>query len=196
MAGWDNGAVEPGAVESEASTEQVVESATRAERRPRDMVISLLVLLVPILLVLGVYNVFFDGDAPVRVDPAVAIDDARHADAFPVLVPTDLPSGWTPVSAAFRPVDGGRALRIGFVSPDGEGAQVVQTDAPVTTVIPAELTGASRPQGAAQIGDVAWQTYSARPGERALVLLEPTRTVIVVGSAPEADLRELAASLR
>lgn len=182
--------------ESAASREQVVESAKRAERRPRDMVISLLVLLVPILLALFVYNVVFEGDEPVKVDPAAAIADARHANAFPVMVPTGLPDGWTTVSARFQNTETDKTLRIGFVSPEGDGAQVVQTNRPAEAVLPAELTDAARPQGPAEVNGAAWQSYSTRPGERALVLLQPSHTVIVVGKTSQSELYELAGSLR
>jgi len=114
-------------VEQEASTQEVVESAQRAERRPRDMVISMLVLLVPILLAFGVYRVFFNGHDPIRVDQSAAIDDARHSGVFPVLTPVELPAGWTPVSSAWQRVDGGWILRLGFVSPGGDGAQMRAT---------------------------------------------------------------------
>jgi hypothetical protein len=152
--------------QQEAGTKEIVESAQRAERRPRDMMISLAVLLVPILLAFGIYRVFFDGHDPIRVDPAAAIDDAKHAGAFPVLVPTGLDPDWTTVSATFQTIDGGKVLRFGMVSPDGDGAQVVQTDAPATDIIPAELTRDARTQGNTEIAGVAWQIYS--PGRARL----------------------------
>ena len=182
-------------VEQQASKEEIVESAQRSERRPRDMVISMLVLLVPILLAFGAYRIFLDGHDPIAVDTTAAIDDARHANAFPVLVPTGLSDDWTTVSARWQQVEGGKALRLGLVAPDGKGAQVLQTDAPPTKVIPAELTAEARVTGDTRIDGAAWQTYSTRPGERALVKVDPGRTVVVVGQASEADLRTLAGSL-
>ncbi|SDZ17268.1 Protein of unknown function [Asanoa ishikariensis] len=183
-------------MEQEASTKEIVASAQRSERRPRDMVISMLVLLVPILLAFGVYRVFFDGNDPIAVDPAMALDDARHANAFPVLVPTGLSGEWTTVTARWQQIDGGKALRLGLVSPDGKGVQVVQTDAEPTKVIPAELTAKARPEGTVEIAGASWQTYSTRPGERALVKLDPDSTVILMGEAGDADLRTLAGSLK
>ena len=157
---------------------------------------SLLVLLVPIALLLLFYRFVLDGDEPVRVDPAPTVATARAANLFPVSEPTGLDEGWTPVSAAWQQVDGGRALRIGYVSPGGAGVQVVQTNAPVESFLPVELTADAQPEGNVDVGGTAWQTYTARPGERALVLLEPERTVFVLGSAPQDELRELAASLK
>ncbi|MDG4822864.1 DUF4245 domain-containing protein [Asanoa sp. WMMD1127] len=183
-------------MEQQASQSEVVESAQRSERRPRDMVISMLVLLVPILLAFGVYRVFFDGHDPIPVDASVAIDDARHANAFPVLVPAGLGDDWVTVSARWQEVDGGKALRLGLVTPDGDGVQVVQTDAEPTAFIPAELTADARPEGAVDVAGGSWQSYSTRPGERALVKLDPDRTVIVVGEADDGELRTLAAALK
>jgi Protein of unknown function (DUF4245) len=168
----------------------------RAERSWRDMAVSLLVLLVPIALVFAVYRVVLGGDEPVRVDPAPAVAEARAANAFPVSEPTDLGSGWRPVSAVFQSVDGRRTLRIGYVSPEGRGIQLVQSNVPRAQLLRAELTSSGQAQGVTVVAGRDWQRYSARPGERALVLLEQRRTVIIVGDAAEGELRGLASALR
>jgi hypothetical protein len=160
------------------------------------MALSLLVLLVPIALLLAFYRVVLGGDEPVKVDPAPAIAQARAANAFPVSEPADLNSGWRPVHSSFRQADGGQALRIGYVSPEGRGVQLLESNVPPERLLPAELTSSTQPQGSTEVAGRSWQRYSARAGERALVLLEPDRTVIVVGDAAEAELRDLAGSLR
>ncbi|HEX2357382.1 MAG TPA: DUF4245 domain-containing protein [Micromonosporaceae bacterium] len=165
-----------------------------AGRGPRDMALSLLVLLVPVLLVVGAYRVLYQGDRPVVVDPAPAIAQARAA-GIPVAEPTALGSGWRPASAQLTRGDLGPLLRIGYLTPTGAGAQLVQSSGPADQVLAAELTGAARTLGSEEIGGRTWQRYAARPGERALVLLEPGRTVMVLGTAPDGELRELAASL-
>jgi hypothetical protein len=178
----------------EPEEREVVESAQRSERTPKDMAVSMLVLLVPIALLLLFYRLVLDGDDPVTVDPAPTVAAARAADVFPISEPAGL-RDWTPVSASWQEVDGGRALRIGYVSPDGGGVQLIETNAPVQSFLPAELSAEAQPQGDTQIAGKSWQIYTARPGERALVLLEPDRTVYVVGAAAEEELRELAGSL-
>ena len=160
------------------------------------MVIALLVLLVPIVLLLGFYRVFFEGDRPAAVDSSEAVSQARSAGAFPVSEPTGLDSDWHTISADFRRVDGGATLRIGYVAPGGKGVQLVQSSVPADRLLPAELTGKARAEGNTAIGGRNWQDYAARPGEHALVLLESSRTVIVVGSAREEELRDLAGALR
>jgi hypothetical protein len=174
----------------------VVPEKNRLMRSPKDIAMSLLVLLVPIALLLGFYRVFLNGDAPVVVDPGPVVAQARSADAFPVSAPTRLADGWHTTSASFRQVDGGRTLRIGYVTPGGGGVQLVQSDVPVEKLLPTELTDAAQSQGRAEIGGRGWQRYTARRGEQALVLLEPTRTVLIVGGASEAELTTLAAALR
>ena len=118
--------------QQEAGTKEIVESAQRAERRPRDMAISLPVLLVPILLAFGIYRVFFDGHDPIRVDPAAAIDDARHAGAFPVLVPTGLDQDWTTVSATFQTIDGGKCCASGWSARMAEARSWCRPTLPAT----------------------------------------------------------------
>ncbi|WP_446218353.1 DUF4245 family protein [Micromonospora sp. IBHARD004] len=167
----------------------------RSERSPRDMALSLLVLLVPIALLLAFYRGFLGGDEPVTVDPAPAVQEARAANAFPVSTPAGLASDWRTISARYQAEPGGTTLRIGYLTPEGRGAQLVQSNVPAEKLLPAELSG-GQPLGAADLPGGSWQRYTARGNEQALVLLEPTRTVIVVGDAGEAELRQLAGALR
>ncbi|WP_174536185.1 DUF4245 domain-containing protein [Micromonospora chalcea] len=168
----------------------------RSERSPKDMALSLLILLVPIALLLAFYRGFLGGDSPVTVDPAPALEQARSANVFPVSAPSGLGDDWRPVNARFRTEADGSTLRIGYVTPEGRGAQLVESNVPAEKLLPAELSE-GRPQGAADLpGGLSWQRYTARGNEQALVLLEPNRTVIVVGDAGETELRKLATSLR
>src|SRR5215212_11607591 len=82
----NNGEVEPDAPAA-ATTPSL---GKREGRSPRDMALSLAVLLVPIALLLVFYRVVLSGDAPVNVDPAPAFQEARAAAAFTVLEPQGL----------------------------------------------------------------------------------------------------------
>jgi hypothetical protein len=170
----------------------------RTERGARDLAISLLVLLIPVVVVVGIYRVVKGGDRPVVIDPKETVAAARAANAFPVAVPEGLPSGWRPVRAAYRTDELGPALRIGYLTPSGAGVQLIErpgaTD--IGPVLRPELSPDARPQGTVSAGGRTWQRYSGRPGELGLVLLEPRRTTLVVGAAEEAELTQLAASLR
>lgn len=165
-------------------------------RSAKDMALSLLVLLLPIGLLVGFNRFVLDGEKPTVVDPAAAVSQARAAGLFPVDQPVGLGSDWRAVRADFRREENGATLRIGYLTPAGEGVQLVQSNHPAERLLATELTSAGRPQGTVDVAGEAWQRYSARPGERALVLLEPQRAIIVVGAAEESRLRELAAALR
>ena len=167
----------------------------RAERRYRDMVISLVVLLVPIAVFLVLFRFSGDEEALI-VDPGNAIAEAQRAAAFPVAVPGDPGEGWRSVSAAFQPKEQGATLRIGYLSPSGGGIQLVESSEPTDPLLIRELGDQTRPTGFTTVGSRTWDTYEIRGGsERALVATEPGRTLIVVGQADVAELEHLAAAL-
>ncbi|MEH1097625.1 DUF4245 domain-containing protein [Micromonospora sp. CPCC 205561] len=168
----------------------------KSERSPKDMAISLLVLLIPIALLFAFHRGFLGGDQPVTVDPAPAVESARAANAFPVSEPAELGDAWRTVSANFQTAEGGSTLRLGYLTPEGRGAQLVQSSVPPERLLPTELTAEGRPQGQTELGGRTWQRYTARGNEQALVLLEPDRTVIVVGDARDNELRHLAGAIR
>ncbi|SCE79946.1 Protein of unknown function [Micromonospora coriariae] len=170
--------------------------SVKSERSPKDMAISLLVLLIPIALLLAFYRGFLGGDEPTTVDPAPAIEQAQSANAFPVSRPQGLSSGWRTVSARFQTVEDGANLRIGYLTPEGRGVQLVQSSVPAERLLPAELTDQGQPQGPTELAGRTWQRYTARGNQQALVLLEPARTVLIIGDARDNELRQLAGSLR
>ncbi|MBM0231974.1 DUF4245 family protein [Micromonospora sp. STR1_7] len=195
--------VEPGPGRGDAATETGERPAppprlepARSERSPKDMAISLLVLLIPIALLLAFYRGFLGGDQATTVDPTSAVEQARSANVFPVSQPQGLGADWRTVSARYQTVDGGANLRIGYLTPEGRGVQLVQSSVPAERLLPAELTDQGQPQGPTELAGRTWQRYTARGNQQALVLLEPTRTVLVIGDARDNELRELAGSLR
>ncbi|MGC9668069.1 DUF4245 domain-containing protein [Planosporangium sp. 12N6] len=165
----------------------------RAGRTPRDMVLSLLVLLVPIIVLLGVYR-FLGGESPTVVDPSSAYADARASKAFPVAEASP-PAGWQPVSSAFRRSDAGAVLRVGFRSPSGGTAQLVESNVSAGALVTAELGTDARDEGGARLDGHEWRRYTAPGGDRALVLSQQDRTMIVVGHASDTELTQLATSL-
>jgi hypothetical protein len=167
----------------------------RSSRRPRDLALSLVVLLVPIALLVGVYRVLYEGDRPVLVDAAPVVEQARTAGHFPVAAPAGLAEGWRTVTARYAGDDGDAVLRIGYLTPSGAGIQLVESDRPAEALLSGELTAAARPLGTRAVDGRDWQRYAGRPGERALVLLEPERTLLVVGAGADDELAALAAAL-
>ena len=159
-------------------------------RTMRDMVISLVVLLIPVLLVVAVYRLK-GGEDPVVIDPSAPIGQAQEGGAFPVSVPRGLAEGWRPISAGYR---GGATavLRIGYLTPSGGGAQLIESNEPAESLLRRELGDQVRPTGTVDIDGRSWQSYDVRDGERALVQTDPARTLIVIGRAQPDELRELA----
>jgi Protein of unknown function (DUF4245) len=165
----------------------------RLGRSPRDIALSLLVLLVPIFIMVGVYR-FLGGESATVVDPSTAYADARAAGAFPVAEPA-VPAGWQPVSSTFRRGDAGAVLRVGFRSPGGGAAQLVESNVMAGALVSAELGAGARDDGMTNLDGQAWHRYTAAAGDHAFVLSQPNRTMIVMGRATDTELSQLATSL-
>jgi hypothetical protein len=194
----NNGWVEPAepaapVAPAEPAAQPVV--AGRADRRPRDMALSLAVLLIPIALLLIFYRVVLDGDKPVSVDPGSTIEEAQSARLFPVAVPNGLHDDWHVSSATFQRQANGGTLRLGYIDPDDNGLQLIESSVPPTDLLPAELTKTAKPLDTYRTDARLWRLYDGRPGEQALVLGEPDRTIIVVGKTSVQNLETLASSL-
>jgi hypothetical protein len=184
-------AVEDGIHERPAVSEAV---AQRLARRPRDMFMALGVLLVVVFAVLGIYRCTGGDQTPI-VDTGSVYEQAHSSNAFPVLETKGLSDKWRPVSALFQPDAAGSVLRIGYETPADGTLQLVEGNVDPDTMLGRELGNDGRSTGQVDVNGRSWQRYTARRGERALVLKEPERTVIVVGAASDAELQTFAASL-
>src|SRR5262245_53115763 len=102
------------------------------------MALSLLVLLVPIFVLLTAYRCL-GGESPTVANPSSAYDTARAAKLFPVSEPTGLPKGWQSVSSAFQRGDAGAVLRVGFRSPGGGTAQLIESNVNAEALVHGEL---------------------------------------------------------
>lgn len=170
--------------------------AQRLGRRPRDMAISIGLLLVVVFSLFGLYRCL-GGDDAVTVDPDSVYEEARDAGDFPVLTPKGLSGDWKAVSADYQPNSGGATLRVGWRSPAGGGIQLIESDMVPASLVSRELGADAAPTGnAVDEGGRQWQVYSARNGETAYVFQEPERTVIVTGKAKEEEMREFIRSLQ
>lgn len=173
-------------------------TARPVRRRPglADMAISLGLLLAIIGVVLFVQQ---REDKAIKViDPSSAYAGARNVATYQVLTPQGLPSGWRPTSARTeRPETGRLTLHVGFVTPKGEYAQLVESDLPRDQLLAAELAEGAQPSGSVLVGSETWQQFPApRKGDRAIVRTEGAVTFVVSGSAELDELKALAASLR
>jgi hypothetical protein len=182
-------------VPADLQPEPATEPATRgAAGRPRDLIISLVVLLVPVLVIVAIFRLRGGEDA-VTVDPGPALAEARAAGAFGVAEPAGLGPGWRPVSARFQRESDGAVLRIGYLTPSGGGVQLIESSRPADALLDRELGAGTRPAGPRTVGEHTWQAYATRAGEPALVRTEPGRTLIVIGRTSEDELIALATSV-
>jgi hypothetical protein len=160
----------------------------------RDMLISLAVLLVPVLVAVGVWKYLGSDHQVTVVDPRPVVQEARHADRFPVAAPEGLAKGWQPTSAANQVSGTTLTMRIGYVTPSGGFAQLIESNQDSGTLIPVNLPKASQPSGTVTVSGRAWSEYTSDKG-RGLALLDQNRTILIIGQAPAQELTTLARSL-
>jgi hypothetical protein len=159
------------------------------------MTLSLIVLLIPVALIVGVFRLR-GGEDVVVVDPAPAISQARAANLFALAEPQALGSDWRSISATFQQSDGVGTLRVGYLTPSGGGVQLIESNEEAGSLLARELGDQVRTQGQVTVNGKAWQSSVVRGGERALVDTSAERTVIVIGRADLPELTVLVQSLR
>ncbi|MFJ9583173.1 DUF4245 domain-containing protein [Streptomyces acidicola] len=159
----------------------------------RNMVLSLGVS----VLAAGVIYLFVPHDeTPLelkRVDYRVELLTARRAASYPVAAPEGLPQSWKATSVRFQG-DNFDAWHLGFHDPDGQYVAVEQSAQKPSTFIE-DATQRAEETSTQKIGDQVWRRYE---GERydALVLEGQGVTTVVTGSAPFAQLTEMAEALK
>lgn len=184
-----------GTVTPESAVPGPAAGPRRSGRGARDMALSMIVLLIPVAIVVAIFR--FGGGEDVQVqDPAATFAEARASSAFPVAEPAGLADGWRSISADFRGGEPGAILRVGYLSPAGGTAQLIESAQPTDQLLPAELGDSMTNKGTVAIAGRSWQVFDVRNGEHALVDLTPGRTVIVIGGADLAELQQLAAALK
>ena len=156
------------------------------------MALSMLVLIIPVFLIVAFYR-YLGHETPPTVDTTEVYGSVQRAGQFQPLKPEGLPGGWRIASATFT--DG--ILRIGVTAPDDGALQLVESANPASVLVPAIVGKTPHDDGETTIAGATWHRYSeGRPGERAIVQSTADRTVIIVGQAKEAQLSELATSLK
>jgi hypothetical protein len=196
------GSPAPAATEPVAPTATAVPAATSraAAFTPANMVRSLLPLTVIMLVVVGMTALRQNPDDPVReVDPGPSIALAAERAGYPLLVPQGLPGEWRPTSVRTDAVDGAPGdpvtLEIGWFTPAEEYAGFVISDGVDVGPLDDVLDDATD-DGTTQVGGQAWDRRTTERGETVLTRTEGEATLLVTGSAPDAELETLAAAVR
>lgn len=164
------------------------------------MVLTLVVVALPITAVL-VLKPSRPGNPVHVIDTAsfqTALTAARSAEPFTVLVPKALPAGWRPTSESYQAPGAAAAdWHVGYLTPSGGYAEFEQTTQEVAGFLSDQHADAVQGIGV-QAGGQIWQRYTGSTPAALRVLLVHTdakSTQIVAGSAPLAELEQLAASL-
>lgn len=159
------------------------------------MVYSMAALLVPILIGVGVWRYLGSGHEVNTVDPNPTIQQARAAARFPVAVPSGLGDDWKVTSAANDEKASTLTMRIGYVTPDGGFAQLVESNEDSAKLLAGSVPAGARPNGSIHVAGHDWARYTGEKNRAVFALMEPKRTIMVVGQASDTELRTLAGSL-
>jgi hypothetical protein len=192
---------------------EAVSSDPGPQRKPprsaltvRDMLGALVVLAVVVLVVGGLSRSCTFAPTGPTVDASrlpvvdVPAELARLAPdtPFPLRVPA-VPGDWraNAVDRTSLP-DGSRAVRTGYLTPDGRFLRLQQGDTGEEAMLRAEAGGAAAPaQGVVDVDGQRWVAYSGERGEPIWITEVPggpAVRMLVTGSGSEADFRTLAAA--
>jgi cytochrome c-type biogenesis protein CcmH/NrfF len=178
------------------------------DRRSKQTFANMLRSLVPLVLIIlaVVWWTAFRQSADVQpvktVDPSTTVQLAANRAGYPLLVPTDLPRGYRPTSVRTDAGNAGEGdpvtLEIGYVTPEDQFAEFVVSDDPRADAVTGLLADAT-PAGSLQIGGDTWTRATRlheRDEETVLSRTVDGVTVVVSGSASEAELETVAGSVQ
>ena len=157
--------------------------------------------LIPLLVIVGLLVLFTwprgqRSDGIHVIDVAGPIAAARQESGFAVQAPAGLSAQWRPTSTDFNPSgpSAGATFRIGYVTPSDKYAELFEGD-DVPAAVAAQYGPLSR-NGSVTVNGVAWALYSTNNGRPLLMHTTGKVTVIVSGNAAQAELVQLAGSLK
>lgn len=174
----------------------------RLRQTVRDMVLSMVVVLVVVAVVMLL--VWRPQPDPVKVvDPAPYEMLAAGQASFPVTAPRGLSADWRPTSVRWEPTNksqGMPVLHIGYVTPQGEYAQVTEfafpSDAdPAASVLVREQAQNVVPDTTRGVNGQVWLSGEA-DGTRMIARVTGGAIAVVSGTANWQELESLAGSLQ
>lgn len=172
-----------------------------AARNPRaggrDMLLSMLVLLIPIGLIVWFFQSVPDEQAePVDVVPH--LERAEGESPYPVLRPVGAPEDWVPVRVAWaadgeRWIDGepalGNAWQLGYLMPDGTYVGLQQRDRATDAFVSRVTREGKRSDGVLQVGEREWEFWVSEDRRTNSLVWRDGEMVAVVTA--DADLEVL-----
>ncbi|MFT3889054.1 MAG: DUF4245 family protein [Arachnia sp.] len=178
--------------------------ARNPNTRPRDMFISMAVIVVPVLLLVWFFS--SPGEQkPERVDVSAQLTRATEESAYPLLVADGLGDGWTPVRASWAKegqpwITGDPAeadsWQVGYLSPDEVYFGVQQRDGAEVAFVRSATREGHAVGGEVQAAGRSWQRYESKDGRtRSLVSEAEADTAVVAADADFLALEAFAATL-
>lgn len=137
-----------------------------------------------------------DPSAGPTVDAGEKLRALGPTTPFPLRVPVT-PPGWrSNVVAADRiAATGHRAVRVGYLTPEGRYLRVVQSDADEAALLAVEASGRPVARGAEPVAGWTWVTYADDTPEPIRVTESDGVRLLITGSGNDAEFRTLAAAL-
>ncbi|MFI0983107.1 DUF4245 domain-containing protein [Streptomyces sp. NPDC021093] len=171
-----------------------VAAAKRGNQKIRDMVLSMAVIGGVVALVYTVIPHDEEAEPLKTVDYRVELSLAQRSAPYPVLVPQGLPKEWRPTSVTYRK-DEGRAWHLGYLDPQKEYVAVEQSTNDPAKYVPKVTLSAKDTGRTREVGGRTWQVWEGEKYD-ALVRTDKGATTVVMGTATDERLAEMAAALK
>lgn len=134
-----------------------------------------------------------------EIDPSSTVALAAARAGYPVLAPSGLPEDYRPTSARTDAGNAGEGdpvtLEVGYLTPSEEFAGFVISDDPRSAPVASVLDGAVD-RGTVTLGGEEWARSTTTRNETALSRTVGEVTVLVTGSASDAELEAVAEAVR
>lgn len=173
-------------------------SQTAAPPRRRQNLRNMVWTVIPLAAIVILYVVLTQpGKQPTNtVNPGPDFRYAGSQAGLTMPSPKGLPAQWraTSSSVAQSGSNGPVQVKVGYLTPDNQFAQLVESTSPLTQVVRKTISGATA-QGSLTVDGTKWSRYRTGRGEIALAAPLGKVSVVITGSAKLAELRGLAGSL-
>jgi hypothetical protein len=136
-----------------------------------------------------------DPSAGPTVDAPTQLRVLAHDTAFPLRVPA-VPPGWRANSVGVERVGpaGDRAVRTGYVTPDGRFLRLVQSNADEATLLASEAQGTPVASSPVEVAGMSWVTYTDDTREPIRIAELDGVRLLITGSGSEQEFQTLAAA--
>jgi hypothetical protein len=137
-----------------------------------------------------------DSDAAPQVDAPVQLRALAGSTPFPVRVPA-VPADWraNSVDAVRVGSTGDRAVRTGYLTPDGRYVRVVQSDTDEASLLAVEAEGRPVAEGLVEVAGTRWVIYADDATELIRIADLGDVRLLITGSGSDAEFGTLAAAV-